>query len=109
MPLGTPIQFTLYGDEDEVLSTHSRARVPVAFAERAIDLSGDLSGDNLNQAQLMAIYQIVVDFYGGKFTIEDLRKGADLGELIAVITAIAARAMELLPKGTSPNPLPPVK
>lgn len=103
MPLGTPIQFTLYGDNDEVIGNYSRARVPVSFAERAIDLSGDLAGDNLSQAQLMAIYQIVVDFYGGQFTLEDLRKGADLGELIAVITAIAARAMELLPK----NQIPP--
>lgn len=107
MPLGTPIQFTLYGDEDEEIKTYSRARVPVMFAERAIELSTSFTGDNLGQEQLMALYQIVVDFYSGQFTVEDLRKGADLGELIAVLEAISTRAVELMP--IRPNLPPPVK
>jgi len=101
MPLGTPIQFTLYGDDDEILETYSRARVPVVFVERAIELAGKLEGDSMGQEQLMALYQIVVDFYGQKFTLEDLRSGADLGELISVIQEIATRAAELMP--TRPN------
>jgi hypothetical protein len=107
MPLGTPIQFTLYGDDDEAIKTYSRARVPVMFAERAIELSTSITGDNLGQDQLMALYQIVVDFYGGQFTVEDLRKGADLGELISVLEAISTRAVELMP--SRPNLPPPVK
>jgi hypothetical protein len=107
MLLGTPIQFTLYGDDDEVIKTYMRARVPVMFAERAIELSNSLTGDSMGQDQLMALYQIVVDFYSGQFTVEDLRKGADLGELIAVIEAISTRAVELMP--VRPNPIPPGK
>jgi hypothetical protein len=104
MPLGTPIQFTLYGDDDEIIKTYSRARVPVMFAERAIELSTSLTGDSMGQEQLMALYQIVVDFYGGQFTVEDLRKGADLGELIAVIESISTRAVELMPVRSNPTP-----
>jgi len=105
MPLGTPIVFTLYGDNDEVKGEYSRARVPVVFAERAIELSKELAGEGTGQEQLQALYQIVVDFYGDKFTIEELRNGADLGELIAVIQAIANRAVELMPN--LPNSKPP--
>jgi len=46
-----------------------------------------------------------VDFYGGQFTIEQLRAGADLGEMIAVIEGIAARVAELMPA----NPTRPGK
>lgn len=102
MPLGTPIQFTLYGDDDEILETYSRARVPLKFVERAMELGEALKGDTLTQNQLTALYQIVVDFYGSKFSIEELRKGADLGELISVIQSIATRAVEMMP-----NPTPP--
>jgi hypothetical protein len=104
MPLGTPIQFTLYGDDDEVIGTYSRARVPVMFAERAIELSKSISGDDMGQEQLMALYQIIVDFYGDKFTLDDLRKGADLGELISVLEAISTRAVELMPIRSNPTP-----
>lgn len=107
MPLGTPIQFTLYGDNDEVLETYSRARVPLQIVERAIELADKLKGDTLGVEQLLALYQVVIDFYGGKFTIEDLRSGADLSELITVIESIVTRAVELMPgrpDGTSSNP-----
>jgi hypothetical protein len=107
MPLGTPIQFTLYGDDDEAIKTYSRARVPVMFAERAIEISTSITGVSMGQEQLMALYQIVVDFYSDQFTVEDLRKCADLGELITVLEAIATRAVELMP--TRPNLPPPVK
>lgn len=105
MPLGTPIQFTLYGEDDEVLATYSRARVPLQFVERAIELSGKLGGA-MGQEQLNALYQIIVDFYGEKFTIDDLRKGADLGELISVIQEITTRAVELMPSQSNPTTPP---
>jgi hypothetical protein len=105
MPLGIPIQFTLYGDDDEVKAVYSRKRVPLTFVEQAIELAGTLEGDNLGQEQLNALYQIVVDFYGEKFSVEEVRKGADLGEMISVIEAITSRASELMPN--KPNPIPP--
>src|SRR4030042_328238 len=105
MPLGTPIQFTVYGDDDEVKAVYSRARVPLMFVERAIELSRTLEEDNLGQEQLNALYQIIVDFYGEKFSIDELRKGADTGELLSAIEAITKRASELMPN--KPNPTPP--
>ena len=106
MPLGTPIQFTLYGDDDEIKATYSRKRVPLTFVEQAMELSGMLEGDNLGKEQLTALYQIIVDFYGEKFSVEEVRKGADLGELISVIEAITERASSLMPNKANPTPPP---
>lgn len=104
MPLWTPIQFTLYGDDDEVIKTYSRARVPVMFAERAIELSKSLEDNTIGPEQLITLYQLIVDFYGDQFTPEDLHKGANLGELLAVLEAISTRAVELMPMRSNPTP-----
>jgi len=104
MPLGTPIQFTLYGENDEEIKTYSRARVPVMFAERAIELSATITGDSIGQEQLMVLYQLIVDFYGGQFTPEDLHKGSTEVELLTVLRAIYTRAIELMPIRLNPTP-----
>ena len=98
MPLGTPIVLTLYGPDDEVVGEYSRARIPVVFAERAMELSDSL-GENgeMTKDQLITLYQIIIDFFGGKFTMDDLRSGADLGELMSVIMEISQRVANLMP------------
>jgi len=101
MVLGIPIELTLYDDNDEIIATYRRARIPVGFAERAMDLNAQLSSDQ-GKDQLSALYQLIVEFFGEKFTIEDLRKGADLIELVAVVEAISVRAGELMPANNSP-------
>jgi len=103
MVLGTPIEFTLYDDNDEIIATFRRARVPVQFGERAMDLAPQLNGEEGKEV-LQALYQLIVEFYSEKFTVEELRKGADLLEMYAVVHAIVARAGELMP--ASPNPFP---
>ncbi len=103
MVLGAPIELTLYDDNDEIIATYRRARIPVGFAERAMDLSVQLTSEQ-GKDQLMAMYQLIVEFFGEKFTIEDLRKGADLLELITVVDTIAVRAGELIPANNNPFP-----
>lgn len=105
MPLGTPIKLTLYDDQDAEIATYSRARIPLVFAERAIDFSGSLGKGDLTQEELNALYQLIVDFYGGQFTVEQLRAGADLGEMLIVIQGITSRVAELIPA----NPTRPGK
>ena len=104
MPLGTPIQLTLYDENDEPIQTYSRARIPVSFAERAMEWSSSLSNDDLSQNQLTAMYQIIVDFYGEKFSIDQLREGADLSELMAVVIGISQRVSEIMPATVNPTP-----
>ena len=103
MTLGTPIEFTLYDDNDEIIATYRRARIPLMFAERASELGAQLE-NNPGSNEIKSMYQLIVEFFGEKFTVEDLRKGADLGELLVVLKAITARAEELMPP--NPNPFP---
>lgn len=105
--LGTPITFTLYDAEDAPIQTYSRARIPLVIAERAIELD-KLSKDEKSPEKIMAaIYQLVIDFYGGKFSIDELKAGSDFIELLSVINAIAKRTAELMPN--NPNPPKPGK
>jgi hypothetical protein len=102
MPLGAAIELTLYDDDDAVISTYHRARIPMMFAERAMELGPQL--ETPGPDQIKAMYQLIVEFFGDKFTVDQLRKGADLGELYAVVYAIMARAGELMPANTTPFP-----
>ncbi len=103
MPLGTPIELTLYDEDDAPIQTYSRARIPVSFAERAMEWSSSLSDDEMGKDQLKALYQIIVDFFGEKFSIDNLKNGADLSELIAVVIAISARVAEIMPASENPT------
>ena len=101
----TPIEFTLYGADDEPLDTYGRARVPAEFLEQALELAELLDGvKNPSEIKesLPTIYQFVADFYGGKFTAQEVGKGSEFSEIITLITAVVNRAAELMP-GT-PNP-----
>jgi hypothetical protein len=103
MLLGTPIQFTLYGDDDEIKGIYRRSRLPVMYAERAIELSSALSGESMTKDQLLILHQLIVEYFGGQFTVEDLQKGAILNELLTVLKAITTRAIELMPVRTNPT------
>ena len=106
MAPGTPIQFTLYGPNDEIVSTHSRAVITSRFLERAIDLQETMKQAGQTKEILEALDQLVVDFFGGQFTLEQIKDGGDFGEKISVLYAIINRAAglaEFSPGAGTPN------
>jgi len=104
MAKGAPIKLTLYGADDEVKGEFSRSIIPWKFLKRALKLAGMLESGDLTDADLDALGQLVVDFYGEQFSLADLENGADVSEMLVVLQAIVARAAELSP--SSPNPTP---
>jgi hypothetical protein len=108
MPLSKPIVFCLYDMNDEVISTHSKARITTNFLERAIELAGVMSETSPAKDVLGALDQLIVDFYGGQFSLEQIREGGDISEKMAVLQAILSRAADFTPPGTSgENPTKP--
>lgn len=107
MTLSTPIKLTLYDENDEPVETYSRARITTAFLERAIEISEAFNAQTDPKTVLSAVDQLLVDFYGGRFTLEQARQGGDVTEKMAVIMAIVNRASgivgDLSPEG-APNP-----
>jgi hypothetical protein len=44
------------------------------------------------EQQIDALLALVAEFFGNQFTVAELRTGADISEVMAVLTAIIARA-----------------
>lgn len=101
-----PLKITLYSPTDEP-TEYTRKIVPFGFLKQAIELSTEIGdGETVSAELLDAIGDLVVQVFGGQFTLDDLNNGADQGEVIAVLTSIIARANTLI----KANPtLPSVK
>jgi hypothetical protein len=95
MPKGSPIQLTFYGPEDEVIRTYSRSIITTRFLERAIDLTDQLERGENTKDTLNAIDQLIVDFFGDAFTIDECKDHSDFTEKVTVIYSIISRAGEL--------------
>jgi len=52
-----------------------------------------------------AIAGLIVDVFGNQFSVQDLDNGADVGEMLAVLQGIVARASALVK--ANPTDLPP--
>lgn len=57
------------------------------------------------ERQVYALMELVVDFFGNQFTLDELRDGTDVGEVIAVLRAIMRRANGVM----EANPTKPPK
>lgn len=103
-----PIQITLYGPDDEVEQTFSRSMIPWGILKKAIALSRAIGdGQNVTEEHIDLIASFVCEVFGDKFTVEALNEGADVGEMLAVIQGIVARASGLV--NANPTPQSPKK
>lgn len=95
------MQITLYGPNDEPIGTFTRSFVPWKLLKQAIRLSAKLGdGQNLNEEAIDDLAGLVVEVFGNRFTVEQLNEGADVGEMMTVLTAIVGKAAPA-------NPTPP--
>jgi len=106
-----PIELHLYDEEDKIIGTLSRARIPSYLLDYAIDLQSKLSAGNQDPQNSDALFDFIVEFYGTKkITREDLKKQTDLVECMTVLRSVLARASGIAlefakanPPGPSPN------
>lgn len=59
-------------------------------------------------AQIDALLELVVEFFGNQFTVQELRIGADISEVISVLTSIIARAGKIVTANPT-RPMLPVR
>jgi hypothetical protein len=98
-----PIELNFYNENDEVTDTHRRSRIPSYLLDMAIELQKQLSKEDGNQSADL-LFDFIVEFYGGKFTRDELKKKTDLIECIAVVRSIIARANALTLDFAKENP-----
>lgn len=96
---------TLYDPEtNESIKEYTRTFVPWKLLKRAVKLSKSIesfSSDDLSEEMIDELAALVVDTFGNQFSIDQLGNGADIGEMMTVLTGIMASA-----QGTIPNPPP---
>lgn len=96
------LKVTLYDPEtNEVRKEFSRSFIPWKVLKRAIRLMKNFDVANISEEDADELAALVVDAFGGQFTLDELNDGADLGEMMTVLTGIMASA-----QGIVPNPPP---
>lgn len=99
MPLSKPIRLTIYDPEtSEPVKDLSTAIVPWGIMKRAIALMRSLPEgyEEMSEAELVqnmsedfvdSLTAYVVDLFGGRVTVEELNHGAELSEMLPLLTA----------------------
>lgn len=110
----TPIEITLYDPEtDEVKQTYSRAFVPWEVLKATIRLLPLLNIDdpsNMSEDLIEEMAGLVAEAFGNRFSAQEASRGCDIGEMLAVLINIMARAEQLMPAASaSANPTNPVQ
>jgi len=91
----TPIRLTIYDPEtNEVKAEHTTMIVPWKLLKKAISLAKTLNTnpDEMSDSDIDSLAGLVVEVFGGKFTVDELDNGADVSEMMAVIQQILAKA-----------------
>lgn len=102
--MGFEIELKLYDENDEVKGEYRRSFVPFRVLKEAFKLRKWLKGmedfENLDQEVLDDLARFVTAFFGNRFSVEELWDGAEVSEVLNVITQI----MSVI---NDPNLIPP--
>ena len=105
MPPKTPVELTLYDENDEISKELRRLIIPWGLLKKAVRLQESIDESNITDDDIDSISDLVIEIFGEeKVTREELEKGADVGDLMAVLMSIVSRA-----RGLVPNAPPPAK
>jgi hypothetical protein len=126
----TPIEITLYDEESVPIKTYKQRHITFDMLMEATKLEELLSGEDNNAEtpakkkmwwwlpwvkeeepknetaqQIDALMEFVSTFFMDQFTPDELRKGADVSEVMTVIHAIMGRAGRIVETNpTKPSP-----
>lgn len=99
---GTPMRITLYNKDGDG-KEFTRTFVPWRLFKNAVKTIQELDTKNLTDEMMDNLSALVVDAFDNQFSIQELKDGADLSEMIAVLNTIIAKAR------LNGNPTPPGK
>jgi hypothetical protein len=105
-----PIEIKFYDENDEVIETHSRSRIPAYLLDMAVDLGQSMkdisSVENEKPAseKTAPLFDFVVELFGNKFTREELKRHSDLIECFSIYKQVLSRAGALMQNFAKANP-----
>lgn len=98
-----PIELHLYNENDEVIDTLRRTRIPSYLLDMAMELQNSFTGEQ-SPKNADALFNFIVEFYGNKVDLESLKKQTDLIECMSVLRSIITRASGLATEFARANP-----
>lgn len=102
------IELVLYDEDSEPKATYRQSFVPFRLLKEAVKLQeyvSDMQDPQKTKPETIDnLADFVVAFFGNKFSREELMDGAELSEVMTVITQIVAKI-----NGDANPTLPPVK
>jgi hypothetical protein len=103
-----PLEIRLYNSENEP-TVYTRSIVTWGVIKKAMRMSKRFTKpEDTNEEDLDSLSALIVEAFGDRFSMEDLDKGADVGEMISVMMNIVARAQQIMKEQSRANPtLPP--
>jgi len=124
--LAQPIVLTFYEpDTQEVKKTYTQNVISFEMLMEAAKLSELMDPVKMaatkrrwpwekelttQEQQIQAVMALVVRFFNGQFSVDDLKKYADVSEVMSVLRAITARASGLMTANpTVPLPAQPIR
>ncbi len=115
MPLPTvkptnaaPLKVTLYEPNDEIRATFTKNRIPWGVLKTAISLNESINTEDtsaIGSDDMDAISTLVVDAFGGQFTVQDLELYSSIEDVAGLMKTIVAKATAAM-GSVNPTPAP---
>lgn len=106
MPTAAPLVINIYGEDDTLIKSYTRAFIPWKMLKKAIAIQKQLvskTPEQYEEEDIDALTNFILSIFGkDDLTVQMIDDGADVTELIAVIQSIVSRA-----KGIADPTLPP--
>jgi len=99
----TPLKIRLYNPEGEY-KEFSQMIVPWGVLKVALRVAKNFNEDNPTEEDMDAVAGLIVMAFGERFSIDEINKGAEPGEMITVLNTIMAKANTW---NRAANPTPP--
>jgi len=113
-----PIKLTLYDPKtQEPIKEYQQKVITFEMLTAAIQLQEVMSGQPENnrrwwwqkpifdeKKQISALLELVTEFFGHQFTVEQLRAGADVSEVMTIIRMITGRAGRIVTENPTKPP-----
>lgn len=94
-----PIELTLYDPEtNEAVKTYTRSFVPWEILKSALRLNKRFDSSEFTEEDVDELAALAVAVFGYQFSVEQVNKGTDIGEMMTVIQSIVTRASQFMGK-----------
>jgi hypothetical protein len=100
-----PIKITFYNSDDSVKAEYSKLRIPLGLVDIALELAENQEPKS-DRETWETIKAFIVEVFGEQFTLDELNKGADLGDILSVFSMIVAK-INNVSRSFNPNPIRP--